>query len=82
MKGKKDGQIRFFSDGSVRTMKGKRVARYKNVGGKRYILTGAWGTKSRANKDAKGYRKQFGAARVFKLEPDNYGVYAGGRFGK
>lgn len=72
----KHGQIRFHSDGSVTTMKGKQVARARRFGGRKYTLVSAVGGRKKAESSAKGWREQYGAARVIKLEPGNYGVYA------
>lgn len=72
----KHGQIRFHSDGLVTTMKGKKIARVRCFGGRKFTLVSAVGDKKRAESSAKGWREQYGAARVIKLEPGNYGVYA------
>ena len=76
------GHIIWSSDGSVRTKKGVKVARTITFRGRRYKLVGATGSKAEANRSASGYRKQFGGAVVRRLEPGNFGIYAGGTFGK
>lgn len=76
------GQIVYSSNGTVKTVKGVPVKRYINFRGKRYTLAGAVGTKKEAERSAANYRRQFGGALLRKLEPGNYGVYAGGSFGK
>ena len=76
------GHITWYGDGTVRTKKGVPVKRYITFRGRRYSLVGATGSKAEATRSASGYRKQFGGAIVRKLEPGNFGIYAGGTFGK
>ena len=76
------GHIIWSSDGTVRTKKGVQVKRYTTFRGRRYTLVGATGSKAEANRMAAGYRKRFGGAIVRRLEPGNFGIYAGGTFGK
>jgi len=76
------GHIIWHSDGSVTTKKGVPVERRIRFRGKAYLLTGATGSKKEAERSADGYRRQFGGAVVRKLEPGNFGIYAGGTFGK
>ncbi len=76
------GYIIWHSDGSVRTKKGTPVSRRITFRGRTYLLVGATGSKREAERSAAGYRQQFGGALVRRLEPGNFGIYAGGSFGK
>ncbi len=76
------GHIRWFSDGRVETFKGTPVSRIITYRGRRYSLTGATGSRREAESSARRYRERFGNAIVRKIEPGNFGVYAGGSFGK
>jgi hypothetical protein len=76
------GHIIWYSDGSVKTKKGTSVSKYLTFRGRRYTLVGATGSKREAESSATLYRRQFGRAVVRRLEPGNFGIYAGGRFGK
>jgi len=78
----KIGSIVTYSTGDVKTVKGKSVPKYINFRGRRYTLVGAVGMKKQAERMATGYRRQFGGALVRRLEPGNFGIYAGGSFGK
>jgi len=78
----KRGSIVWSSSGSVRTPKGVPVSRYVIFRGRRYTLVGATGSRKEAERSAAGFRRQFGNALVRRLEPGNFGVYAGGTFGK
>lgn len=77
----KRGSIIWYSDGSVKTVKGKPVARQIINRHRTYKLVGATGSLREAERSANGYRRQFGNALVRRLEPGNFGIYAGGRFG-
>ncbi len=76
------GSIVFRADGSVRTKKGVPVPRRVTFRGRVYTLTGATGSGKEAKRSAASYRRQFGGALVRRLEPGNFGIYAGGRFGR